>query len=148
MAAAGSGIGPCLDKSPHMFAILLRTLINLNESMFVDHPDHDFKIVWSTREPLRTYGTDVHNMILRANPTATITNIDREGRKDVASLAENKVHETRAEAVIVISNKPKIDKVVHEMSKLRITCLRAYLRYLKADLKRHCDRSTLIVSSL
>src|SRR4051794_31266696 len=92
---------------------------NDSVGMLLEYSNHDFKLVWSTRDPLRTYRSNVMRSVMHADPRATIIDTDMEGRKNMVNLAEMKVCEMSAEAVIVISNKP-IDEVVNEMSKLNI----------------------------
>jgi NAD(P)H-flavin reductase len=101
--ATGSGIGPCLS----MFTALL---------------DHQFRIVWSTRNPVRTYGTGVLNSVRAADPNATIIDTDAQGRQDIVSLAENKFRETRAEAIVIISRAGTTKKVIRAMKRKDIPC--------------------------
>lgn len=93
--ATGSGIGPCL---PHLLA---------NEV--------PAKLVWSTRTPAKTYGDDLVNEILAAQPNALIWDTNEHGRPDLVKLAYQAYEEFDAEAVIVISNKKLTWQVVYGM---------------------------------
>jgi hypothetical protein len=91
----GSGIGPCL---PHLFA---------NEVPSV--------LVWSTRNPHKTYGNEVVGEILRVQPNAVIWDTDKDGKPDLSALAYEAYKNSGAEAVICIANKKVTWKVVYEM---------------------------------
>ncbi|MBT3980278.1 MAG: hypothetical protein HOE90_02940 [Bacteriovoracaceae bacterium] len=83
--ATGSGIGPCL---PH--------LLDRNVPS---------RLVWSTRTPRKTYGDDLVNEILDAQPDAIIWDTTSQGKPDLVKLAFEAYRDFEAEAVIVISNK-------------------------------------------
>jgi hypothetical protein len=93
--ATGSGIGPCL---PHLLS-----------------QDVPAKLVWSTRTPAKTYGDDLVNEILSAQPDAVIWDTNENGRPDLVKLAYDAYKEFDAEAVIVISNKKLTWQVVYGM---------------------------------
>jgi hypothetical protein len=84
--ATGSGIGPCLG-------------------MFVSLPNHQFRVIWSTRSPVKTYSAQIVQKVCDADPNAIIRDTDVSGRCDLAALAEATYHEVGAEAMIVISNR-------------------------------------------
>ena len=65
--ATGSGIGPCLP----------RLLANSVPS----------SLVWSTRNPRKTYGDALVDEILKAQPDALIWDTDKHGKPDLAKLA-------------------------------------------------------------
>ena len=90
--ATGSGIGPCL---PHLLA--------------GEVPAH---LVWSTRNPRRTYGDELVDEILDAQPDAVIWDTDSDGRPDLVQLAYQAYRDFDAEAVICISNKKLTWRVV------------------------------------
>ena len=93
--ATGSGIGPCL---PHLFANNIPSLL-----------------VWSTRNPRKTYGEALVNEILEAQPDAIIWDTEKYGKPDLAKLAYQAWRDFEAEAVICISNKKTTWYVVYEM---------------------------------
>ena len=93
--ATGSGIGPTL---PHLLA---KTA-----------PAH---LVWSTRSPRLTYGDELVDEILTAQPDALIWDTNERGRPDLVQLAYEAVRDYDAEAVIVIANKKLTWQVVYGM---------------------------------
>ncbi|MGG8494874.1 hypothetical protein ACQY1Q_00520 [Tenacibaculum sp. TC6] len=93
--ATGSGIGPCL---PHLL---------LNETPSV--------LVWATRNPEKTYGTNLVNEIKKVQPNAIIWDTDADGKPDLVKLAYQAYSDFNAEAVICISNQSLTKKVVHNM---------------------------------
>lgn len=93
--ATGSGIAPCL---PHL----------LNDQT-------PAQLVWVTRNPERTYGTELVDQILSAQPEAVLWNSDEQGKPDLAELAYKAYLESGAEAVICISNKAATLKMVSEL---------------------------------
>jgi NAD(P)H-flavin reductase len=93
--ATGSGIGPVL---PHLLARQV--------------PIH---LIWSTRNPRKTYGDELVEEILRAEPDALIWDTDVLGKPDLVQLAYDAVQATGAEAVICISNQALTQRVVEEM---------------------------------
>lgn len=98
--ATGSGIGPCL---PHLFS-----------------GEVPASLVWATRDPRKTYGDELVEEILRAQPDALIWDTDRFGKPNLAKLAYEAVQKTGAEAVICISNKKVTWFVNHELESLGI----------------------------
>ncbi|WP_275554524.1 hypothetical protein [Mixta sp. Marseille-Q2659] len=90
--ATGSGIGPLL---PHL----------------VNNP-RPCKLIWSTRNPVVTYGEAFVNEIIAAHPGVLIWDTDAHGKPDLLLLACQKVKEINAEAVICIANRPLTDYVV------------------------------------
>ncbi|WP_028024012.1 ferredoxin reductase domain-containing protein [Enterovibrio calviensis] len=93
--ATGSGIGPCL---PHLLAQKL-----------------PIQLVWSTRDPRKTYGDELVDEILAAQPDALIWDTDKEGKPDMVQLAYAAYHAFDAEAVICISNQKLTRQVVYGM---------------------------------
>ena len=91
----GSGIGPCL---PHLLAN------NVPSSL-----------VWSTRDPRKTYGAALVDEILKAQPNALIWDTDKYGKPDLAKLAYQAWQDFDAEAVICIANKKTTWHVVYEL---------------------------------
>ena len=95
--ATGSGIAPCLPQL-------------LNDAT-------PARLVWITRDPERTYGPELVNEILTAQPQAVLWNTDLHGKPDLTQLAYRACKETGAEAVICVSNKPTTLRVVTELRK-------------------------------
>ena len=93
--ATGSGIGPCL---PHLLA---RTA--------------PATLVWSTRDPRRTYGDALVDEILDAQPDAVVWDTAGQGKPDLVALAHDACRRFDAEAVICISNKQTTWHVVEEL---------------------------------
>lgn len=93
--ATGSGIGPCL---PHLLA-----------------QEVPSRLVWSTRDPLRTYGRELLDEILAVQPDAVIWDTTNSGKPDLVRLAYAAYRDFDAEAVICISNKATTWHVVEQM---------------------------------
>jgi len=93
--ATGSGIGPCL---PHLFANQVPSTL-----------------VWSTRNPRKTYGSELVEDILHVQPKALIWDTDQRGKPDLVQLAYQVYRDSGAEAVICISNKKVTWQVVSEL---------------------------------
>ncbi|KAK8133778.1 hypothetical protein PG984_005790 [Apiospora sp. TS-2023a] len=95
VVATGSGIGPCLSL---MFA---------NQT--------PMRVLWSTRDPLKTYGEGVVATVRGGDPNAVIWNTTELGYPDIVAETYQLVKESDAEAVFVISNPKVTDKVVMGM---------------------------------
>lgn len=93
--ATGSGIGPCL---PHLMANTIPS-----------------RLVWSTRNPQKTYGQNLVNDILSIHPDSIIWDTDKNGKPNLAELAYEAYKKFDAEAVICISNKKLTFELVYEM---------------------------------
>ncbi|KAI0002638.1 hypothetical protein F4779DRAFT_603353 [Xylariaceae sp. FL0662B] len=91
VVATGSGIGPCLS--------LLWAGITPR------------RVLWSTREPLKTYGAGVLAEVQRADPNAVVWNTTERGHPNIVLETYKLVHESNAEAVFIISN-PKVTELV------------------------------------
>jgi hypothetical protein len=91
--ATGSGIGPVL---PHLLAAEVPA-----------------RLVWATRDPRGTYGDELVDEILSAQPDAMIWNTSLHGKPDMLELAYRAYATFGAEAVICISNKKLTWQVVH-----------------------------------
>ena len=87
LVVTGSGIAPILG----LFSDPTRT-------------DFNARIVWSTKSPVKTYGEEVVRMVKRADPEAVTVDTSVVGRWDLVELAHSMYHETKAEAVSVMSN--------------------------------------------
>ena len=92
--ATGSGIGPCL-------------------SLLQSHPDYQMRVIWSAQAPLTTYGSNVVTSVFRADPDAVIVDTKKTGRGNLLALAYSMYVESKAEAVIIISNPTVTRKVVY-----------------------------------
>ncbi|WP_410791731.1 hypothetical protein [Kribbella sp. C-35] len=99
----GSGIGPVLA---HVLAAR------------VPH-----KLVWVTRDPVKTYGQDLVDEILSAQPDALIWDTDAYGKPDMVKLAYSAYEDSGAEAVICVSNRKLTWSVVHGLESLGIPTL-------------------------
>jgi hypothetical protein len=99
----GSGIGPVLA---HVLAAR------------VPHT-----LVWVTRDPVRTYGQELVDEILTAQPDTLIWDTDAHGKPDMVRLAYSAYSSSGAEAVICVSNRTVTWSVVHGMERLGIPAL-------------------------
>ncbi|KAF4828146.1 Adenylate-forming reductase [Colletotrichum tropicale] len=95
LVATGSGIGPCLP-------VLMERRVPA-------------RVVWSTKNPLKTYGQGIMDTILKADPDALIWDTDQLGRPNLVQLAYNVYKESGAECVAIISNGPTTNKFVYQM---------------------------------
>ncbi|KAI2642300.1 hypothetical protein GGS21DRAFT_537416 [Xylaria nigripes] len=95
VVATGSGIGPCLSL------------------LFADVTPR--RVLWSTRDPEKTYGPRVVDAVLRADPKAIIWNTNEKGYPDIVAETYQLVDELKAEAVFIISNPKVTEKVVFGM---------------------------------
>lgn len=95
--ATGSGIGPCL---PHLLTGEIPS-----------------RLVWSTRNPERTYGAELVADIRRVQPDAIIWDTDQDGKPDLVKLAFEAARDFGAEAVICIANKKVTWNVVYELER-------------------------------
>ena len=93
--ATGSGIAPCLPQ------LLAQTT--------------PARLVWVTRDPVRTFGEPLVQEIRTANPDALFWNTDALGKPDLVELAYRTYRDTAAEAVMVVSNKATTVRVVNEL---------------------------------
>ncbi|OLN85685.1 Linear gramicidin synthase subunit C [Colletotrichum chlorophyti] len=95
LVATGSGIGPCLP-------VLMERRVPA-------------RVVWSTKNPIKTYGQGIMDTILAADPEAVIWDTDSMGRPNLVQLAYNVYKESGAECVAIISNGPTTNKFVYQM---------------------------------
>ncbi len=95
IVAIGSGIGPCL-------------------SMLVSHSVPS-RILWSTSNPLQTYGENIMEAVVKFDPEAMIINTRASGRSDMVALTYHLYLEFNVEAVFVIFNSLLTRKVVYGM---------------------------------
>ena len=95
--ATGSGIGPLLGQ-------LLAQQVPA-------------RLVWSTRDPRRTYGDALVDEITAVQPDAVVWDTTCDGTPDLLRLTLDAVADTGAEAVIVVSNKPTTLGLVHQLER-------------------------------
>ena len=95
LVATGSGIGPCL-------------------SMLAAHP-MECRILWSTPNPVQTYGESIMELVAQSDPDAMIINTRASGRPDMIALTYHLFLKFKAEAVFVISNSSTTRKIVYNM---------------------------------
>lgn len=97
VVTTGSGIGPCLS--------------------FLAEPRRKTvcRVLWSTPAPLKTYGHEIQNMVLRADPEAVIIDTRASGRPDMVAITYSMFIEMGAEAVFCISNPKLTRKIVYAM---------------------------------
>ena len=93
LVTTGSGIGPCL-------------------SFLTSHPI-PCRLLWSTPNPVQTYGEDVMRTVAKADPEAMIIDTRASGRPDVVALTYHLYLQTKAESVFVISNPSLTSKLVY-----------------------------------
>lgn len=95
VVATGSGIGPML-------------------SLFASHVV-PARVLWSTPNPLNTFGQEIIDDVYAADKDAVIWNTREHGRPDLVRLTVGMVNECQAEAVYIISNKPVTNLLVVEL---------------------------------
>ncbi|KAK0671247.1 hypothetical protein QBC41DRAFT_344731 [Cercophora samala] len=95
LVATGSGIGPCLP------VIMERKV--------------PCRILWSTKNPLKTYGQGIIDEVKRCDDTAVVWDTDNMGRPDLVQLAWELYHESGAECVCIISNAKTTKRVVYQL---------------------------------
>ncbi|KAF2871598.1 hypothetical protein BDV95DRAFT_446183, partial [Massariosphaeria phaeospora] len=97
IVTTGSGIGPALS------------------SMALAHrPAAQFcRLIWSTRDPLATYGAKLVAEVRAADPEALILDTTAMGRPDLVAVAWKMWRDSGAEAVFVLSNQAVTRKVVY-----------------------------------
>lgn len=93
--ATGSGVGPCI---PHLIDQKVPS-----------------RLVWATRSPRETYGDELVDEILAAQPEALIWDTTAHGKPDLVKLAYQAYNDFDAEAVIVISNQKVTFHVNYEL---------------------------------
>ncbi|WPB00106.1 uncharacterized protein RHO25_004725 [Cercospora beticola] len=96
IAATGSGISPCM-------------------AFMNTHPNWPIRLVWSTRNPTVTYGKDVMDLVLRADPNAIIIDTKLTGRPNMNALVYAAAKEIQAEAVLLVSTQPVTKSLTFEM---------------------------------
>ncbi len=92
--ATGSGVGPCI---PHLLTKKVPS-----------------RLVWSTRNPRKTYGDELVDEILAVQPNPIIWDTTSQGKPNLVELAYKAYREFEAEAIICIANKKVTWQVVYE----------------------------------
>ncbi|KAK4194357.1 hypothetical protein QBC40DRAFT_188357 [Triangularia verruculosa] len=95
LVATGSGIGPCLP-------VIMECKVPC-------------RILWSTKNPLKTYGQGVIDTVKKCDDTAVIWDTDNMGRPDLVQLAWELYQESGAECVCIISNARTTKRVVYQL---------------------------------
>jgi hypothetical protein len=93
----GSGIGPCLGQ------------------ILADRVPA--RLVWSTRDPRRTYGDALVEEVAAIQPDAVIWDTTERGKPDLLELALTAYAEFSAEAVFIVSNKSTTLRLVHDLER-------------------------------
>lgn len=93
LVATGSGIGPCLP------VIMERKV--------------DCRILWSTRNALKTYGQGIIDEVKRCDQDAVVWDTDSMGRPDLVRLSWELYRNSGAECVCIISNAKTTKRVVY-----------------------------------
>ncbi|OGE55130.1 hypothetical protein PENARI_c005G00883 [Penicillium arizonense] len=96
VVATGSGIGPCL-------------------SFLSEKNRPPLRVIWQTRNPNRTYGGDVLNLVRQLDPSPLLIDTGNSGRVDMLPVIQETFREFDAEAVCVISNPRLTQKLVFEL---------------------------------
>lgn len=96
LVATGSGIGPCLS----LIAAKLTPI----------------RILWSTRDPIQTYGQEIVDMVRAADKHAVIWNTTGRERPSLPKEALRLYNESEAEAVCVVSNRTGTNEVVRSLA--------------------------------
>ena len=93
VVATGSGIGPCLGH--------------------IQQPSCATQVLWSTRDPEKSFGPSLIDKIKSKVPEAVIWDTQKLGRPDMVTLSYNMAKSFDAEAVIVIANEKITKKIVY-----------------------------------
>lgn len=93
VVATGSGIGPLLGH--------------------INNPTCPTQLIWSTKEPEKTFGKEIVGTIRQQVPNAVIHDTKTQGRPDLVRMAYSAVQDFDAEAVIIIANEKITKKVVY-----------------------------------
>jgi hypothetical protein len=96
IVTTGSGIGPCLG-------------------VMQDIPNTYCRVIWSTPNPLLTYGKDILQSVAEVDGQALVWDTRTDGRPDLVQLAYDLYIREKAECVFVISNPKLTRKVVYGM---------------------------------
>ncbi|KUJ23637.1 uncharacterized protein LY89DRAFT_635992 [Mollisia scopiformis] len=103
VVTTGSGIGPVL-------------------AVVQDVRDTKCRVIWSTPDPLKTYGASICNAVQNVDPNAVIIDTRKERRPDLVTKAWDLYVREKAEAVFVISNPKLTRKVVYGLESRGVPC--------------------------
>ena len=95
LVGTGSGIGPLLG--------------------FIQAPTCPFRLIWSTKDPEKTFSVSICEELKRQDPGAVIHDTIKMGRPDLVKMAYNTAKSFGAEAVVIIANEKITRKVVYGM---------------------------------
>ena len=95
LIGTGSGIGPLLGHIP----------------------SSKLRIIWSTPDPLHTFGQRLIDQVYQADPLAIVHDTRAHGRPDLVQIACDAMKEIEAEAMIIISNEKVTRLVVGEIER-------------------------------
>lgn len=93
IVATGSGIGPLMGH--------------------IRDPTCATACLWSTKDPVKTFGKDLVELVKKQIPGAVIWDTSAQGRPDMVKLSYNMAKSFRAEAVIIIANRKITSKVCY-----------------------------------
>ncbi|OQD86512.1 hypothetical protein PENANT_c007G00230 [Penicillium antarcticum] len=95
LIGTGSGIGPLLGHIP---------------------PSR-IRLIWSTPNPLKSFGQSIMDSVYKADPEAVIWNTRENGRPNLVDIASRAMQEIDAEALVIISNETVTRLVVGAMER-------------------------------
>ena len=128
--ATGSGIGPTL---PHLLT-----------------KEAPSRLVWVTKDPRLTYGDALVNEIMDAQPDALIWNTDQRGKPDILRLAYAAYLDSKAEAVVCISNSTVTGQVVYGLERRGIPAFGPIFDSNSTPLRisrKHCLTGSRVLSA-
>ena len=103
LVTTGSGIGPCLSS-------LLEN--GLASSRCPTRSRQFARLVWSSREPEKTFGPHIMALVAKADPDALVIDTAEMGRPDLLEVAWSMYRKLDVEAVFVLSNQKVVKWVV------------------------------------
>lgn len=103
VVTTGSGIGPVLG-------------------VIQDTKETKVRVIWSTPDPLATFGRDILDSVLAVDPEAMIINTRKQRRPDLLTMAWEMYATEQAEAVFVISNNKLTRKIVYGLEGRGVPC--------------------------
>lgn len=104
LVTTGSGIGPCL-------------------SYLACENRPEMRVIWQTRNPKKTYGAGIINLVHQMDPNPVILDTSAGGRIDMLPYVIKLYREFNAEAVCIISNPIMTKKLVFELQRRGILAM-------------------------
>lgn len=104
LVTTGSGIGPCLSYLASK-----------------DRPD--MRVIWQTRNPKKTYGQGVMDLVHQMDSEPVILDTSAGGRIDMLPYVIKQYKEFNAEIVCIISNPVMTKKMVFELERRGILAM-------------------------